>query len=173
VDDASTGHEDRLDPHDVGPAPVDQRFDSGGEHLAGHGEVVDHLGPADGQHAPSRAIRQLVVVHLERDDRALCGGRHLGARRSPEHDRTVDQPIVDREDRRERTDGHPDASHLGCGQQTASLLLGQQLETLVHDHEPTVQDARPAGLGPMVPTRLHQPVAIPGREPGVREDQRL
>ena len=33
--------------------------------------LVDHLGPADGEHAPAGAVGQLVVVDLERDDGPL------------------------------------------------------------------------------------------------------
>ena len=74
VDDASTRDERRLDPDDRRPAPIGQRFESGVEHLEGHGEIVHHLGRADGQHAPAGAISQLVVVDLEGNYRALSGG---------------------------------------------------------------------------------------------------
>jgi hypothetical protein len=33
---------------------------------------VDHLGPTNGQHAPAGAVRQLIIVDLERDHRAVA-----------------------------------------------------------------------------------------------------
>jgi hypothetical protein len=77
----------------------------------------------------------LVVIHFEGDHGAGGGCGQLGAGRGAEDDRIVDHAVVDGEDRWKRADGHPDAADLAGREQPAGLVLLQQLQAFVGDHD--------------------------------------
>ena len=96
--------------------------------------IGDDLGPTDGEHAPSGAVCQLIVVDLEGDYSTLGRRGHLRTRRRPEHNRTIDQPVVHGEDRRKRADADSDPADLSSSQESPRRLLAQELEAVVNDH---------------------------------------
>ena len=153
VDDAPTGNERRLDPHERLARAVHERVQVCCLDPRRHVRIGDDFGPTDGEDAPSAAVRQLIVVDLEGDHSTLGCRRHLRTWRRPEHNGSIDHPVVHGEDRRKRAKADSDPADLSSSQELPRRVLAQELESPINNHVTQFAcEYRPA-VGPDGPTK--------------------